>query len=277
MEIMDFKKRAADFWNANPAGWVWGTGAEPGTKKYFERVLEKRSSYEIPWLFDVVPFASFKDKRVLEVGCGAGYDAYYLCLQGARYTGIDLAPENPCRTRKHLGYYGYSPQALRADAEFLCFRDGVFDVVFSNGVLHHTPNINQSFQEAHRVLKTGGEFWVIVYHKNSMFYWINLWAFQHVIKFGFFRRSFTGLLSRVETGEAEEFPLVQVFTRKGLQERLEKSGFSVESLRVRKLLREDLPAPGRLSRFYRLIPQKWLDSLGKTWGWYIIAQAVKPS
>jgi hypothetical protein len=72
MEIMDFKKRAADFWNANPAGWVWGTGTEPETKEYFERVLEKRSSYEIPWLFDVVPFASFKNKGVLEVGWEPG-------------------------------------------------------------------------------------------------------------------------------------------------------------------------------------------------------------
>jgi ubiquinone/menaquinone biosynthesis C-methylase UbiE len=273
---MNFKKRAANFWNANPAGRVWGESAEPGTKEYFEQVLERRSSYEIPWLFEVVPFASFRDKSLLEVGCGAGYDAYHLCLQGARYTGIDLAPENPRRTQRHLGYYGFSPQVLLADAESLCFRDRVFDVVFSNGVLHHTPDIDQSFREAHRVLKTGGEFWVILYHKHSIFYWVKLLAYQHVLKLGFLRRSFAELLSGVEYGDVEQHPLVTVVTRKGLQAKLEKSGFLVQSMKVRKLLHEDLPASGRLSKLYQPIPQKWLDSLGKVWGWYVIAQAVKP-
>jgi SAM-dependent methyltransferase len=273
---MNYKQRAADFWNANPAGSVWAKGAEPGTKEYFEQVMEKRSSYEIPWLFEVVPFASFRGKSVLEIGCGAGYDAYHLSLQGARYTGIDLAPENPRRTKRHLGYYGFSPQVLRADAESLCFRAGVFDRVFSNGVLHHTPDIDQSFREACRVLKSGGEFWVILYHKHSIFYWVNLLAFQHVMKLGFLRRSFTELLSRVESGEAEERPLVTVFTRRGLKGKLEQSGFLVQSLKVRKLLHQDLPASGQLSKLYHLIPQKWLDSLGKFWGWYVIAKAVKP-
>jgi ubiquinone/menaquinone biosynthesis C-methylase UbiE len=165
---------------------------------------------------------------------------------------------------------------MRADAESLCFRDGVFDVVFSNGVLHHTPDIDQSFREAYRVLKTGGDFWVILYYKHSIFYWVNLLAYQHIMKLGFRRRSFTELLSRVETGDAEEHPLVMVFTRKGLQEKLEKSGFLVQNLKVRKLLHEDLPASGGLAKLYRLIPQKWLDSLGKVWGWYVIAKAVKP-
>jgi SAM-dependent methyltransferase len=272
---MNYKKRAANFWNAHPAGWIWGEGAEPGTKDYFEKVLRKRSSHE-PWLLDVVPFASFKDKSVLEVGCGAGYDAYLLCLQGARYTGIDLAPENLRRTKRHLGYYDYYPQVMLADAEFLCFRNEVFDVVFSNGVLHHTPDIDQSFREAHRVLKPGGEFWVILYNKHSIVYWVNLLAYQHVMKLGFRRRSFTECLSRVESGDAEERPLVMVFTRKGLKAKLEKNGFAVESLKVRKLLHEDLPAAGRLSKLYHLVPQKRLDYLGKFWGWYVIAKAVKP-
>ena len=72
-------------------------------------------------------------------------------------------------TKKHLGFYGYYPRVLEGDAENFQFEDESFDIVFSNGVLHHTPDIGKSFREAYRVLKQGGEFWVIMYHKNSIF------------------------------------------------------------------------------------------------------------
>ena len=74
MERYDGKDAARKVWGAAPAGWVFGKGAAIGTKEYFENVLLKRSSYEQPWLFEVFPFRSTLGKRVLEVGCGAGYD-----------------------------------------------------------------------------------------------------------------------------------------------------------------------------------------------------------
>ncbi|MGB7342172.1 MAG: class I SAM-dependent methyltransferase [Phototrophicaceae bacterium] len=168
------KQQSQAVWDASPAGTTFARGAKPGTKEFFERVLKKRSEYEQPWLFEIISFAEMRDKKVLELGCGAGYDAYEFCRQSANYTGIDIATENPKRTQQHLAYYNYEPKVIRGDVENLMFPDETFDVVFSNGVLHHTPHMEKSFQEAYRVLKPGGEFNVILYHRNSIFYWLTV-------------------------------------------------------------------------------------------------------
>ena len=110
------------------------------------------------------------------------------CRTGADYTGVDITPENIERTRRHLALFGFSPLVQEADAERLPFPDASFDVVFSNGVLHHTPNIDRSFREAHRVLQRGGSFWVLLYHKNSIFHWLSLWLASLVYVWRFNRR-----------------------------------------------------------------------------------------
>jgi len=271
-----FKTKAQRAWTANPAGWTFGSGAQPGTKEFFDNVLAKRSSYEQPWLFALIPFAKMRAQKVLELGCGAGYDAYEFCRNGADYVGIDLTPQNPTRTQQHLAFYSFSPQVLVGDAEELMFPTATFDMVFSNGVLHHTPEIGRSFREAHRVLKAGGDFWVILYHKNSIFYWVTLWLVDHILRRGFLRRSFQERLGQIEYTTSDALPLVNAYSRQELGRLLKANGFQIESLLVRKLLREDLPNLPLIRRLYPQIPQRWLDALGTQWGWYIIAHARKP-
>lgn len=269
------KSSSKAVWGASPAGSTYAKGAAPGTKEFFENVVIQRSTYEMPWLYDLVPFSSYRGKKVLEIGCGAGYDAYEFCRNGVDYTGIDITPENPVRTKKHLGFFGYTPKVLEGDAERLSFKDETFDVVFSNGVLHHTPDIISSFKEAYRILRPSGEFWVIVYHKNSIFYWVTLGLFDHILKFGFLKRSFSERLSMIEYTASGKLPLVNAYSRKELRRMLKGSGFTVESIWVRKLIKEDLPPFPFLGRLWKFIPQRLLDTVGKSFGWYVIARAKK--
>jgi ubiquinone/menaquinone biosynthesis C-methylase UbiE len=269
------KNSSKHIWGTSPAGTTFGGGAEPGTKLFFENVMGKRFTYEMPWLLDLVPFASFNKRKVLELGCGAGYDAYQFCRGGADYIGIDIAPENADRVKRHLGFYGYVPKVIQGDVENLPFGDESFEVVFSNGVLQHTPDIERSFYEAQRVLRQKGEFYAIVYHKNSIFYWIDLLLLDHVLRLGVLRRTFKERLSMIEYTTSKELPLVNVYTRRGLKRMLRNSGFAVESLWVRKLVKEDLPAIPVLARLWRFVPQTWLDFIGKCFGWYLIAKATK--
>ena len=269
------KESAKSVWGATPAGTTYGGGAEPGTREFFENVLAKRSNYELPWLKELVPFAAFRGRKVLEVGCGAGYDAYEFCRQGCEYTGVDLAPENIERTRRHLAFYNMAPTLLVGDAEHLPFPDAHFDVVYSFGVLHHVPDTEESFREASRVLKSGGELWVGLYHKNSVFYWLALFAHEHLLRLGFREMSFKERLGRIEHTTSDELPLVKVYTRSGLKKMLKRSGLSVRSVRVRKLVKEDLPTIPYLEGVYPAIPQRWLDAVGKLLGWYVVARAEK--
>jgi ubiquinone/menaquinone biosynthesis C-methylase UbiE len=262
-------------WGASPAGSTFGGGAQPGSREFFERVVRKRSTYEMPWLFEVVPFASFRGRRVVELGCGAGYDAYELCRQGAHYTGIDITSRNAELTRRHLAHYGFQPAVQVADAERLPFDEGVFDVVFSNGVLHHTPDISGSFREAHRVLRRGGEFWVILYHKHSIVHWLTLYFAEHILRLGFLRRSFRERLAMVEYTTSRELPLVNVYTRGEVRSLFREAGFRSQGVWVRKLVHEDLPGIPLLAQLWPAVLQHWLETLGRRWGWYLIARGVK--
>lgn len=275
MKIDSIKERTKSVWGASPAGTTLGGGAAPGTREFFDAVLEARSTYEMPWLGELVPFESFQGRAVLELGCGAGYDAYAICKSGARYTGIDIVPDNPVRTRKHLEPYGFDPRLIQADAEALPFDSCTFDSVFSNGVLHHTPYIQDAFDEANRVLKPGGEFWVILYHRNSVFYRVTLALVDHFLRRGFLRTTLQERLARIEFTESEDLPLVHVYSRRQVRALLRSSGFEVTGQWVRKLTREDLPNVRFLRALKRRIPAGWLDKLGRRWGWYIIARGVK--
>lgn len=270
---LEDKEKAKSTWGASPAGTAYADGAQPGTKEFFENVLAKRSTYEMPWLFELVPFSSFGGMKVLEVGCGAGYDAYEFCRQGADYMGIDITPENIDRTKKHLAFYGYSPQVIEGDAESLPFENDSFKSVFSNGVLHHTPDMQKSFSEAYRVLEPGGEFWVTIYHKHSVFYLGTLVLVDHILRLGFRKRSLKERLSMIEYTASGEMPLVNVYTRRQLKRMLKNSGFVVESIWVRKLVKEDFPF--KAHKLIESIPRSWLNLIGKAFGWYVIAKARK--
>jgi SAM-dependent methyltransferase len=269
------KERSIRVWENSPAGTIHAPDETPGTMEFFRKVLERRNGYEMPWLLQVVPFGEFAGRTVLEIGCGAGYDAVAFCRHGARYLGFDIVGRNVRIARAHLEHLGLEATFFRADAENVPVREGGVDVVFSNGVLHHTPDILTAFREALRVLRRGGEFWVIIYHRDSIFYWVKLYLWDHLLKRGYRERSFRERLSMIEYTTSDALPLVNVYSRGQLRRLLKEAGFLVRSIRVRKLLREDLPDLPVLWRVWRHIPQRWLDRIGTRFGWYVIAHAVK--
>ena len=270
----NIKNKSKAVWGTSPAGWTFGKDYKKGTKKFFESVLKKRFSYECDWFDEVVDFKRFKNKKVLEVGYGAGYDAYMFCKYGAEYTGIDITPENQQLAIKHLAYYGYHPTILCMDVETMSF-DEEFDYVFSFGVLHHTPDIKKSLDNIYKTLKKGGEAQIIVYNKHSIFYWLNVVLSQWILKGGFLKRSLADQRSFIEYSESSERPLVNVYSKKEISRLLINSGFKIRKAHIRKLVHEDLIGIRFLGRIFRFIPQKFLSFLGKKFGWYVSIRAIK--
>ncbi len=268
------KENTKAVWGATPAGWVFGGGHQKGTKEFFDSVLEKRFTVECDWLDDVVNFKKYAGKKVLEVGCGAGYDAYQFCKHGALYTGIDITPDNPVITKQHLSFYGYSPTVLEADVEKISFQNE-FDCVYSFGVLHHVPDIKKAFNNIHTALKPGGEAHIIVYNRHSIFYVLFIF-FYWILGRRFLKMSLADMRSKIEYTAADAKALVNVYSKKEVHNLLRESGFVIEETAIRKLVREDLPAVPVVKRLYKYIPDAWLRFLGKRFGWYICVKAVKP-
>lgn len=168
----NLKERVRAFWQANPCG-VKFADAEPGSRRFYELVEAHRYAKEwhIPAAAD---FAGARDLKVLEIGCGLGTDGAQFAKAGADYTGVDLTEAAVELARQRFALFNLPGTFQTADAENLDFADDSFDLVYSHGVLHHTPDTAGAIREIHRVLRPGGRAIVMLYHRNSYNYRVNI-------------------------------------------------------------------------------------------------------
>jgi SAM-dependent methyltransferase len=166
------KGRVRDFWQAHPCGSKF-SDAEVGTREFFARVEAHRYAKEwhIPAAAD---FANTSGLRVLEIGCGLGTDGAQFARAGAAYMGIDLTEAAVGLARRNFELLGLRGEFRVADGENLDFADESFDLVYSHGVLHHTPDTTRAVCEIHRVLRPGGRAIVMLYHRDSYNYRVGI-------------------------------------------------------------------------------------------------------
>lgn len=127
-------------------------------------------------IFEFAEFEKGAGKDVLEIGVGMGADHLEWAKARPRsLTGIDLTPRAIAFTAERLGAWGFQSDLRVADAEQLPFADEQFDIVYSYGVLHHSPDTAQAIREVRRVLRRGGATKVMIYHSPSVVGWM-LWA-----------------------------------------------------------------------------------------------------
>jgi ubiquinone/menaquinone biosynthesis C-methylase UbiE len=169
---INLKDRVRAFWQANPCGTKF-SDAEPGSRLFFERVEEHRYTKE--WHIPAAAgFSETAGLKVLEVGCGLGTDGAQFAKAGADYTGVDLTEAAIELAHKRFDLWGLKSDLRVSDAENLDFPSETFDIVYSHGVLHHTPDTARSIDEIHRVLKPGGRAMIMLYHRDSYNYRVNI-------------------------------------------------------------------------------------------------------
>jgi SAM-dependent methyltransferase len=161
------------FWERTPCG-SWDATAPEGSPEYFEQIERRRYELE-PFIPDYADFASTRGRRVLEIGVGLGTDHVQFARAGANLAGVDLTDKGVELVARRLEQEGLGSDLRVADAERLPFEDGAFDVVYSWGVLHHTPDTAGSVREAIRVLRPGGRLCVMLYARHA---WVSygLWV-----------------------------------------------------------------------------------------------------
>ncbi|MGE4053394.1 MAG: class I SAM-dependent methyltransferase [Vicinamibacterales bacterium] len=149
-----------------------------GSRGFFDD-LDQYHFEKLHHLLRLVDFNGYRNRTVLDVGCGAGVDLARFARGGAIVTGVDLAP-----SAIELARANFSQQRLDADlrvsnGEALPFPDETFDLVFAHGVVQYTADPARLVSECHRVLKAGGEAVFQVYNRIS---WLN--ALSKVMKVG---------------------------------------------------------------------------------------------
>lgn len=291
----NLKERVRDFWQEHPCGTKF-SDAKEGSRLFYERVEAHR--YEKEWHIPAAAgFAASRGLRVLEIGCGLGTDGAGFARAGAFYTGVDLTKAAVGLARRRFELEKLPGEFRVADAEALDFADASFDLVYSHGVLHHTPNTAAAVREVHRVLRPGGRAVVMLYHRDSYNYRVNIGVLRrtgaHLLK------TEVGLrLAHRLTGEpieslrehagrlkadagqylsADEFlsrntdgagnPLTRVYSRREARELFRD--FSHVEFATHFLNKRWLPIIGPL------LPRALETRLASRWGWHLWIYARK--
>lgn len=109
-------------------------------------------------------------KIALNIGCGAGSEALVLASNGARCIGMDITMPAARAAQTLVEKLGGECLGIQADSRFLPLEDNSVDLVYSSGVLHHSPSIETSISEIYRVLKPGGRAYVMLYATWSVLF-----------------------------------------------------------------------------------------------------------
>jgi ubiquinone/menaquinone biosynthesis C-methylase UbiE len=172
VHLSPLKSHVQSFWQKSPCD-SWFTDEKQGTPAFYQTLDEHR--YQVhPRLKSAVGFEKARGKRVLEIGCGCGSEAERFARAGASYTAVDLTNAAVSITQRRFQLAGLKGRFTQGDAENLPFADGSFDIVYSHGVLHHTPDTPRTIREVHRVLAPGGRAMIMLYYQNSFNYHVNL-------------------------------------------------------------------------------------------------------
>jgi ubiquinone/menaquinone biosynthesis C-methylase UbiE len=288
------KKRVQNFWQNSPCD-SWFTQEKRGTREFYQSLDDHR--YKVhPQLISALKLEKACGMRVLEIGCGCGSEAERFARNGAHYTAVDLTNIAVSLTQRRFQLANLQGRFVQCDAENLPFADGSFDVVYSHGVLHHTPDTPRTIREVYRVLADCGSAMVMLYYRNSFNYQVNLRVVRRLRACLLRTQLGAKLARRIGSEEEDELrrhaelvqqdadylemqsvlnrntdgpdnPLSQVFSRKSAS----KLFCQFKDVRTQIMFWN----PNWLPGIGKLLPRWMEDALAARWGWHLWIYAEK--
>jgi SAM-dependent methyltransferase len=265
VQAAELKDDVQRFWNAEPCGSRY-----LGAQEDFDAHARARYALE-PYIRDFAGFQESSGKRVLEIGVGMGADYLEWLKAGAIATGVDLSSASVERAQQRCQLAGLIPDLRLADAEHLPFADSMFDIVYSYGVMHHSPDTAQCIREARRVLKPGGALRIMIYRHPSLT-GLMLWLRYGLLRGKSLRRS---VYDHLESPGTNSFTSDEA---RVLMDGFEQIEFRQEFSPGDLLLNE--PSARFRGPLYRLIwkmyPRALVRAFGRKLGLFLLISARKP-
>lgn len=231
-----------------------------GSLDYFNEVEAKKYHVE-PHIPQFADFARWSGKSVLEVGCGIGTDAINFARNQAEYVGVELSRQSLNLAERRFRVFGLNGTLVEGDAEQLDKLDlgrKNFDLIYSFGVLHHTPNPGRALSKIRALCHSDTEIRVMLYARNS-------WKAALIEE-------------ELERPEAQDgCPIAYTYTEVEARELFELAGFEVDDIR------KDHIFPYQIAPYYRgeYVRQPWFESmpqemfraLERQLGWHLLIVA----
>ncbi len=265
--------RVKEYWDRRPCNIRHST--QPvGTREYFDEVEARKYLVE-PHIPGFAEFEKWRGKRVLEIGCGIGTDTINFARHGARVTSVDLSEKSLELARQRTAVYGVQEQVqfYRGNAEELNSLVPVeaYDLIYSFGVIHHTPRPERVLEQLRRYARAGTTVKIMVYHRRS-------WKVLGIL-LGEGRGRFWKLGELVaKNSEAQTgCPITYTYSRREARELLERHGFRVREVAVEHIFPyriEEYVKYRYVREFYfRWMPPGLFHTLEKRLGWHLCLTA----
>ena len=170
--------KASEYWQHAPSsiGRVKVTSeklvqwSDGDVKKIIEKSIEYRNMKEGAMVYRNKVSSWIKReniRNILDFGCGLGQDGVYFSkLHGIHVTFADIVPSNIKLTERYSKIWGIPTKAVYIDNPKTFQFPEVYDMIFANGVLHHTPEAKEIAQNLEKFLKPKGFFVCMLYTKK---------------------------------------------------------------------------------------------------------------
>lgn len=267
-------EKVREYWNARPCN-IRHSPQPLGSKEYFDEV-EARKYFVEPHIPVFAQFGRWAGKKVLEIGCGIGTDTISFARAGAQVTVAELSERSLEVAKQRAEIFGLSDRIdfHNGNAEQLTSFVPVepHDLVYSFGVIHHSPHPDRILDEATSYLEPGGTLKVMVYNTRS---WKVLWIVLREGKGRFWRwKRLVAEHSEAQFGS----PVTYTYTRTELRRLLESKGFRVTEMFVDHIFPWRIPdyVQYRYVKvwYFRILPQRLFRALERRLGWHLCATAI---
>jgi ubiquinone/menaquinone biosynthesis C-methylase UbiE len=265
------------YWDARPCN-IRHSPKPVGSKEYFDEV-ESRKYFVEPHIPVFAEFERWRGKRVLEVGCGIGTDSINFARAGAELTAVDLSRESLKIAEERAVVMGVADRIrfVEANAEELATAlDGEqFDLVYSFGVIHHTPHPDRAIAQMRRLAAPGATLKLMVYHRRS---WKVFWILikqEH----GRFWNADERIAKHAEAQLG--CPVAFTYTRREGRDLAEHAGFCVHDVTA------DHVFPYRVEDYvqyryvkepyFRVMPAPVFRRFERAFGWHLLITAEVPA
>lgn len=263
----------AAYWDRRPCN-IRHSPRPVGSRAYFDEV-EARKYFVEPHILRFADFPAWNGKRVLEIGCGIGTDTIHFARCGATVTAVDLSAQSLAIARQRADVFGLAQQIrfLQANAEELSYAlpPEPYDLVYSFGVLHHTPRPEKALAELGKYLHAQSVLKVMLYHRYA---WKVFWLLLTAGKGQFWKLAeVVARHSEAQTG----CPVTYTYSRRAARRLLEQHGLHITDMWVDHIFPyriEDYKAYRYVKEWYwRCLPQKAFRWLERHLGWHLCITA----
>lgn len=258
-----------NYWDSRPCN-IRHSPREIGSIEYFNDV-EARKYFVEPHIPDFAEFGRWKDKKVLEIGCGIGTDTINFARAGAEVTAMDYSEESLKIAKQRAKVFDLPIKFYHADAERISEVIPVekYDLVYSFGVIHHTPHPLKAVAEIKKYMDKDSVFKIMVYSRNSYKTW---WI---ILKYGlgqFWKKDkLIAKYSEAQTGS----PVTYSYTKNSISTLLD--GFKIDDMFIDHIFPYSIPEYKKYQYkkvwYFRVLPNFLFRQMEKTWGWHLCVSA----